>query len=81
MIDASTLNQTNKYRFRNDEKRWYALKMGKEICVSFHRIGESNGTNKLLGEGFVNVIYDVDTFVVKFGAVEENNIVRDCFLD
>ena len=55
----------------------YALKMGKEICVFSHRIGESNGTNKLLDEGLANAIYDVDTFVAKFGAVEENNIVRD----
>lgn len=59
----------------------YALKMGKEVYVLPHRIGESHGTNKLLDKVLAKAIYDVDEFVAKFGVVKENNIVRDEFLD
>ncbi len=59
----------------------YALKMGKEVYVLPHRIGESDGTNKLLNKGLAQAIYDVDEFVAKFGCVKENNIVRDEFLE
>ncbi|MBT5933905.1 DNA-processing protein DprA [Sulfurimonas sp.] len=45
----------------------YALKMGKEIYVLAHRIGESAATNKLLEEGKAKAIYDIDTFVSMFG--------------
>ncbi len=41
----------------------YAQKMGKEIYVLAHRIGESEATNKLLAEGKAKGIYDIDTFV------------------
>ena len=49
----------------------YAQKMGKEIYVLPHRIGESNATNRLLEQGIANTIYDVDKFVEKFGSVRE----------
>lgn len=45
----------------------YALKMGKEIYVLAHRIGESEATNKLLEEGKAKAIYDIDKFVASFG--------------
>ena len=41
----------------------YALKMGKEIYVLSHRIGESEATNNLLSEGKAKAIYDIDVFV------------------
>ncbi len=41
----------------------FALKMGKEIYVLAQRIGESNGTNKLLSEGKAKAIYDIDEFI------------------
>ncbi len=41
----------------------FALKMGKDIYVLAQRIGESNGTNKLLSEGKAKAIYDVDEFI------------------
>ena len=44
----------------------YALKMGKEIYVLSHRIGESEATNKLLQEGKAKAIYDIDEFVSAF---------------
>ena len=45
----------------------YALKMGKEIYVLSHRIGESEATNKLLQNGNAKAIYDIDEFVKQFG--------------
>lgn len=59
----------------------YALKMGKEIYVLSHRIGESDGTNKLLNKGLAKAIYNVDEFVSKFGDIEQKNIVKDEFLE
>jgi len=59
----------------------YALKMGKEIYVLSHRIGESDGTNKLLDKGLAQVIYDVDVFVTKFGVIKGINIEEDEFLE
>ncbi|MCF6331120.1 MAG: DNA-protecting protein DprA [Sulfurimonas sp.] len=41
----------------------FALKMRKDIYVLAQRIGESNGTNKLLSEGKAKAIYDIDEFV------------------
>ena len=46
----------------------YAQKMGKEIYVLPHRIGESVATNRLLQEGVAKALYDIDTFVATFGA-------------
>lgn len=45
----------------------YALKMGKKIYVLPHRIGESEGTNRLLREGKAEAIYDIDAFVARYG--------------
>ncbi len=45
----------------------YALKMGKKIYVLPHRIGESEGTNRLIAEGKAEAIYDVDAFVADYG--------------
>ena len=52
----------------------YAQKMGKEIYVLPHRIGESNATNNLLQQGVAKAIYNLDEFVKKFGCFEE----KDC---
>ena len=45
----------------------YAHKMGKEIYVLAHRIGESEATNRLLQEKKAQAIYDIDSFVAQFG--------------
>jgi len=58
----------------------YALKMGKEIYVLPHRIGESDGTNKLLEQGKAKAIYDIDKFVSLFGDIKPNDI-KDQFLE
>jgi len=57
----------------------YAQKMGKEIYVLAHRIGESSATNKLLEQGMAKAIYNVDDFVKKFGTFLRNE--SDEFLD
>lgn len=41
----------------------FALKMGKDIYVFVHRIGESSATNRLLKEGKAKAIYDIEEFV------------------
>jgi DNA processing protein len=57
----------------------YALKMGKKIYVFPQRIGESEGTNKLLAEGKAEAIYDIDAFVSRYGEVAR--CADDPFLD
>ena len=48
----------------------YALKMGKEVYVLAHRIGESEATNALLSQKKVEAIYDVNAFVEKFACLK-----------
>jgi len=57
----------------------YAKKMGKEIYVLPHRIGESSATNKLLEDGTAKAIYDIDSFVKRFG--EYQNKEGDAFIN
>ncbi len=56
----------------------YALKMGKKVYVIAHRIGESEGTNALLREGKAEAIYNIDTFVEKYGKAAKH--IKDEFL-
>ncbi|RLF26095.1 MAG: DNA-processing protein DprA [Thermoplasmata archaeon] len=58
----------------------YALKMGKPIFVLPHRIGESDGTNKLLKDGTAKAIYDIDEFIADFSSVLTDGI-KDEFLE
>ncbi len=57
----------------------FALKMGKEIFVFPHRLGESSATNELLQKKKAEVIYDIDAFVSRFGMLEKQEIVEDEF--
>jgi len=59
----------------------YALKMGKEIYVLAHRIGESEATNKLLQERKAKAIYDIDEFVKQFGSIVVTDKKSDDFLE
>jgi DNA processing protein len=58
----------------------FALEMRKKIYVLPHRIGESEGTNRLLADGKAEAIYDIDTFVGKFGMVNSEIDKRDPFI-
>jgi len=58
----------------------FALKMGKEIYVLPHHLGESTGTNKLLEEGLAKPIYNIETFSNTFGVVPQNEATpKDAF--
>jgi DNA processing protein len=57
----------------------FAQKMGKEIWVLPHRLGESSGTQKLLREGEAQPIYDIEAFASRFGTVVESSIEKDEF--
>lgn len=57
----------------------YALKSGKKIYVLPHRIGESEGTNRLLREGKAEAIHDIDAFVAHYG--EAAKCAADPFLE
>jgi len=58
----------------------YALKMGKEIYVLPHKIGESRGTNQLLEEGLAKPIYNIEAFANLFGVEPKNSgIEKDEF--
>jgi len=58
----------------------YALKMGKEIFVLPHRIGESEGTNKLLEKNQAKAIYDIDEFINSICSCTNDCGVEDDFL-
>lgn len=61
----------------------FALKMKKEIFVLPQRLGESEGTNRLLRDKKAKAIYDMDEFVAMFGCDLSNKndlIVEDDFL-
>ncbi|NPA66143.1 MAG: DNA-processing protein DprA [Epsilonproteobacteria bacterium] len=47
----------------------YALKLKKPLYVLPHRLGESEGTNELLQQEKAQPIYDIESFVQKFGKV------------
>lgn len=59
----------------------FAQKMGKEIYVLAHRIGESEATNKLLQESKAKAIYDIDEFVKEFSDVKVESENSDEFLE
>ena len=44
-----------------------AMEMGKPIYVLPHRLGESEGTNRLLCEGLATAVYDIDAFMETLG--------------
>ena len=57
----------------------YALRQGKEIYVLPHRLGESEGTQRLLREGSALPIYDLEAFADRFGVVPKQDLERDDF--
>jgi len=57
----------------------YALKMGKKIYVLPHRLGESEGTNRLLAQGLAQPLYDVTLLLKEYG--KEMLTCKDDFLE
>lgn len=56
-----------------------AMEMGKPIYVLPHRIGESEGTNRLLAEGKAEAIYDIDAFLERYRTRETVDDLEDPF--
>ena len=57
----------------------YALKMGREIFVLPQRLGESEGTTSLLKRGEARAIYDIESFVSRFGREPAVEMSKDDF--
>jgi len=57
----------------------FAQKMGKQIFVLPHRLGESSGTNHLLNRDEATAINDIETFVSSFGCAVDESVVKDDF--
>ena len=58
-----------------------ALKMGKQIYVFPHRLGESGATNQLLKEQKAKPIYDIDEFVSIFAPNPIDTTNSDTFIE
>ena len=58
----------------------YAQKMGKEIFVLAHRVGESEGTNLLLQRGEAKGIYNIESFVANYAGVSHLPNQEDPFM-
>jgi len=57
----------------------FALKMGKEIFVLPHRLGESSGTAELVKKGKATVITDIELFASRFGTAVDTAMEKDDF--
>jgi len=57
----------------------FAKKMGKEIFVLPHRLGESLATHDLVSKNEATVIEDIEIFVSRFGKVTEVEVEKDDF--
>jgi len=57
----------------------FAQKMGKQIYVLPHRLGESSGTNQLLTQGEATAITDIEDFVSHFGKEVDDSVEKDDF--
>ena len=58
----------------------YALKMGKSVFTLPHRLNESLGTQNLIKQNLINVIYDIDEFVEEITGIKKNFIQDEVLL-
>ena len=58
----------------------FALKMGKEIYVLPHRVGESSATNELLKQNKAKAIFDIEEFASRYVDAKQE-IQTDDFLE
>lgn len=52
----------------------YALKMGKKVYTLPHRLNESLGTQNLIKQNLISVIYDIDEFIEEITGIKKNFI-------
>lgn len=51
----------------------YALKMGKKVFTLPHRLNESLGTQNLVKQNLINVIYDIDEFIEEITGIKNSS--------
>ncbi|WP_368029444.1 DNA-processing protein DprA [Arcobacter sp. s6] len=51
----------------------YAIKMGKKVYTIPHRLNESLGTQNLVKQNLINVIYDIDEFIEKITGIKNSS--------
>jgi DNA processing protein len=54
--------------------------MGKKVYTIPHRLNESLGTQKLIKEGLIEVIYDIDEFIESLGVQIKPQILDEVLL-
>ena len=59
----------------------YALDMGKKVYTLPHRLGESLGTQKLVSEGLIQPIYDLEKFLNTFGEIKTKDSELNTYLN
>ncbi len=59
----------------------YALKMNKKIYTIPHRLGESLGTQKLIQQGLIEPIYDLEKFLNSFGRILQQEDTLEVYLN
>lgn len=59
----------------------YALNMGKKVYTLPHRLDESLGTQKLVAQGLIKPIYDLEKFLQSFGEVKIKNDELSTYLN
>ncbi|WP_072680397.1 DNA-processing protein DprA [Arcobacter sp. LA11] len=59
----------------------YALEMGKKVYTIPHRLNESLGTQKLVEEGLIEPIYNLDKFLDTFGTINKNDSELDTYIN
>lgn len=52
----------------------YAIKMGKKVYTIPHRLNESLGTQNLVKQNLINVIYDIDEFIEKITGIKNSSL-------
>ncbi len=59
----------------------YALEMGKKVYTIPHRLNESMGTQKLIEQGLVEPIYDLEKFLNSFGVIKKDINDLDIYIN
>jgi DNA processing protein len=54
-----------------------SIAQNKPIFVLPHRVGDSEGTNRLIKESKANIIYDIDDFIESMGIKKLSNNIND----
>jgi len=59
----------------------YALEMGKKVYTIPHRLNESLGTQKLIAQGLIEPIYNLEKFLDSFGIISKEHNELDAYIN